>query len=169
MSRKQRDILNGLRQLGRQPLTTYAGRVVEVGSEHCTVDVDGFTYYEVRLRAAVNGDKSRFIVFPKPGSWVLISRIEEGDDFFVSMVSEVESIVLAGDEYGGLVKVEALVNRLNAIENAFNSFLKEYKLHVHGGVTVGNGVTLVMTPVSAQQNITSTERSALENEKIKHG
>lgn len=170
MSKKQRELMQGFRAFGKAPVQSFTATVVSVAGEYCSVDDDGYVYPEVRLRAAVNGNDNKVVLLPKVGSWVMVSRIMDGEDYFVSMVSEVDQVILKGDAFGGLVKIEGLIERLNAIETAFNQFLNEYKLHVHGGVTTGPGLSAVMTPVSTQINIQKTQRNdALENTEVVHG
>ena len=69
----------------------------------------------------------------------------------------------------GLTKLEKLVSRLNAIEDAHNNLLNEYKTHVHAGVMSGSGSTAVMVPPSSQINVEKSNIDDLENKKITHG
>jgi len=168
MSKTEADIHKGLRSLFPGTECSFLAVVKSVAGEYCNVIDDGFEYHEVRLRASINGNSNKTLLVPATGSWVIVSRIKSSDELFVSMFSEVEKVFLRGSQFGGMVKVEALIQRLNAIENAFNSFLNEYKMHVHSGGTAPSGST--GTTISVQQPISPiTRRSDIENTEVTHG
>jgi len=146
---------------------SFMAKVTSVNGMLCNVTDDGYEYYDVRLRASDNGNSNKTMAVPTVGSWVVVSRIKNSDELFVSMISEVDEIFLRGGDFGGLVKIEELVNRLNAIEKAFNNLLNEYKLHVHTDPV--SGTTTSMTPPSTQGLISETQRSDLENKNVNHG
>lgn len=88
---------------------------------------------------------------------------------FVAMYSELDSIQLLDGTYGGLVKVQDLVNKINAVEDKVNDILDKLKTHVHGGVTTGPGTTGTTPAFSTVSGLTNTSVPDIENPKITHG
>lgn len=145
----------------------------------CTVDyvdLDELTCYCIPsdgsadvLGVALIADPSKkgLICIPAVGSAVIISQ-KAKDSYYVAMFSQVDEIRLNGVNYGGLVKIDDLVTKLNNLESKVNSIISTFNSHVHPGVTVGGGATLVSaTPVVGV--LTPTQLAELENEKVKHG
>lgn len=159
-------------------LTT--AKVASVEGKTCTVDVDGLAVDGVFLRPTAIGD-NKLLATPKVGSYVLLGCLS-GDftQVVVLACDEVEKVeliigeskvevdengvVFNGGSLGGMVKVEDLVSRLNSIEKAFNGFLNEYKQHNH---THPQGATTGFLVPSTQSDIQETQRSDVENEKVK--
>lgn len=74
-----------------------------------------------------------------------------------SITIDGKTIELNGMNYGGLVIIDALIEKINRLENAFNT-------HVHTSAAPGIPTTpslTIITPI--------TVKSDLENTKIKHG
>lgn len=148
---------------GERMCRIFTAKVVRADGETCEVDYEGLRLTDVRLRAVVNGEESGVMLTPKAGSYVTVADLS-GDlsQTVVIGFSEVESvditaggeIHLNGDSFGGLIRIEDLVNDLSNIVNTFNT-------HTH---TVANGVAAIpevsMNPIS---------RNDFENTRIKHG
>ncbi len=68
--------------------------VVSVDKAACTcvVEFDELPIEDVRLRAAVSPGGDGVLLFPKVGSAVLVEKIGSKEDYFITMVSEVEEI-----------------------------------------------------------------------------
>jgi len=143
---------------------------VDLKEETCSVkflDDDLAPHHGVHLSAGT-GSKNTMLIVPKVGSTVYISFMGDDDVWaYVAKTSIIDMVLLRGDEWGGLIKIEKLVERLNAIEKQLNLFMTEYKAHVHPGVITGPAAT--SPTVSALINIEPTQRAALENKKVKHG
>lgn len=115
----------------------------------------------------MSDNKIGFLIKPKIGSIVLVTMLNKATGY-VSMFSEVDEILLNGDAYGGLVRIQELTNKINNLENAFNNFVTLYNLHTHGGVTSGPSATT--PPVIANNTtLTPTQQAELENLTVKHG
>lgn len=118
----------------------------------------------VRLNA---DKKDGFLLIPKADSLVVVSFINDSAGY-ISMVSEVDEIHLNGTNYGGLVRINDLVTKLNNLEAAFNTHITNYNLHTHAGVAVGASTTTpVVTPDI--QVLTPTIITDLQNNTVKHG
>lgn len=130
---------------------------------------DDLEYYGIQLGMGA------FNIYPKVGTGCLIGIIEgQETDAFLIAAEEVEEIQMRAakamtfndGQLGGLVKVEALVERLNAIENDINSL----KQALSGWTPVANdGGAALKTAISsyAGQKLTETERKNIENERVK--
>lgn len=167
MSKELRDSL--------RKLTTPNGNAY---SKVCTVDsVDlvNLTCYcipinddaditEVRLMANIDNG---FLLVPEVDSIVVVSFLSDSSAY-VSLVSKVSEIQLNGTNYGGLVRITELVNKLNNLENAFNQHITLYNLHTHAGVTSGTSTTSPVV-VADTQTLTPTTEIDLENETVLHG
>lgn len=167
------DILRkGLRAMSDNvPAVIQFAKVVSVDEEkyvcECKLLSTGVKIYNVSLSAKESTEGS--VLIPKEESDVLIARIEGQNNFFVLMVSEVnkiftsaEEIVFNKGELKGLPKSEALVSRLNTIENAFNELLSLVKSHSHPNHNV---VSSTLQSLSVLNPI--TKLSDIENPKIK--
>jgi hypothetical protein len=126
---------------------------------------------KVRLNADINSDLG-IVITPKLNSVVLVGEISKADAF-VAMFSEIENISIKigsssalikdgeisfnGGNLGGLVKVQELTNKLNALETAMDT-------HIHSGGTA-NGMTGTATPPKFP---VKTQKSQIENTKVKH-
>ena len=139
--------------------STYA-TVKAVDGAFCSViPFDGDEVIEeVQLQAVTSGNG--LLLVPVIDSIVLVNWLSKNKPFVV-MYSELQSVSLRGDDYGGLVKVEEVTNRLNNIEDAFNKFVNTYNTHTHAG----NGVITT----SRGSTTTKTTQAELENENVKHG
>lgn len=117
----------------------------------------------VRLMA---GSSKGFLIIPKDNSIVIVNMINSFTGY-VSMFSEVDKIYLNGDTYSGLVKIDDLVNKLNALENKVNALVLFTQTHIHSGGTI-SGSTGTATPL-VTGNLTPTTKNDLENKNVLHG
>lgn len=149
---------------GVTQIQTVPGFVGAVNLSDLTCDVSpadgGAIYYGVRIRASIDSNGNGIIPIPKEGSAVVLGVIGNDDkSAFIMLYDELvkysivcDNILLNGENHGGLVKVDALIQRLNNIENKFN-------LHTHSGNNTPTQT--IVTPL--------TTRNQLENTKVKHG
>lgn len=109
---------------------------------------------DVRLQADV---KTGILIKPKDGSIVVVTMLNKHTGF-VSMFSEVDSIVLNGDNYDGLVRVNDLTNKLNAL---INQLTTEHAAIAAGITTAGGSYT----PIA----LTTFNANDYKNTTVKHG
>ena len=128
-----RELAEGLRQIGKRKTPTIAVEVVSVdkGKGTCKVKDDELQY-TVRLASVINDNAERFYLFPKEGSSVLIASIGEDENrYYVVAYSEIESVSLRIEEteltidkaglhlQRGEVDLKSLLNELlNELETA---------------------------------------------------
>ena len=135
-----------------------------VDAEHgvCDVEIEGKAPAEGAL---IGNAESGVMVVPKDGSVVAVVWVSKTTAVVV-MVAEVEEIRLMGGQMGGLVKVEELVKRLNAVEEDLNNLKQVFQgwtpVSQDGGATLKTAATTWAT-----QRLTETQKSDIENEKVK--
>lgn len=161
-------------------------KVLRVSDALCSVDVDGLTLTDVQLRAVNNGEQSKVLVTPKVGSYVLVADLSCGNKTLLAAIaySEIDKveitieqtnlsidkdgIAIDGGANHGLVKVQELTDRLNAIEKDLN------RLKVVFGtgwaiVPQDGGAALKAAAATwASSSLRETQQSDLENTKVKH-
>lgn len=130
---KERDCATKLRAIvGKEPFQTFVAKVTKVDGATCTVQrlFDDMELDEVRLNCH-STENEGVVIVPETGSMVLITSID-GRCWFVSQCSKVEKItidataspngiVINGGNNKGLVKIEELTQKLNAIEQDINT------------------------------------------------
>ena len=146
---------------GRQ-MTVCQGIVKGVSGNTCDVMIGGLSVPDVRLRASLTDDEGELLIVPKVGSAVVVGSLT-GDytQLVVLQVDHVESIVINGGKLGGLVNIEQLTEKLNALVNAFNN-------HTHVVNTTG---TATAQSGTAQAVVSQAQRFAqadYEDTTIKH-
>ena len=116
-------------------------------------------------------------VLPKD-SFVIVSRISNSNDLFISMMSEIGGIaldvdgdiIINGGKNDGIVIVGKLLEKINQLEDKLKS-------HQHGYIPYPGGVAA--TPVSTTSayallppdltlQFPNTQQSEIENKKITH-
>jgi hypothetical protein len=182
MGQKQEQLNMALKQLaaGANPVFIAIVKAVDADNNTCTIDFNGIDVEGVPLGAKGEKDKT-IIVYPKTNKPAIFGRIGNSNQFFMVHCAEAEKIsieagsslieiengliAINGGSFGGLVKIESLVNKVNAIENAFNSLLEHYKAHNH---LHQQGPTTAFVAPSIQASLANTQKSDIENTKVKH-
>lgn len=138
----------------------YQGIVKSVSGNLCEVAVGGITIPGVRLKASETDDDGQMLVTPKVGTAVTIGSLS-GDlsELVVLQVDHIDTIVVNGGRLGGLINIEQLTAKINALVEAFNN-------HTHQ-VTVSHpgGTFLTVTPTGQASKF---DRGDYEDETIKH-
>ena len=116
----------------------------------CTPTNGDAEFYDVLLNA--DAEKG-FTLIPANNSVVIVQQTSQATAY-VSMVSKVDQVYLAGDVNGGLVKVIPLVTKLNTIEAQLNAI----------GVWA-----LTVTPPLTLPPLTPTTITEISNNTVKHG
>lgn len=129
----------------------------------CTPINGDAEFFDVLLNA--DADKG-FTLIPANNSVVIVQQTSQATAY-VSMVSKVDQIYLAGDANGGLVKVQDLVSKLNALENKVNSLIIACSSQV---VTLAPSGVFALAPFfTSVTPLTPTQQTELENQTVKHG
>lgn len=96
MSQVEKDIKREFEKLAGLvgPVTVYPATVVSVNSDDMTVEAEfstGLVLDDVRLRSVISAG-NKCVLIPSEGSNILVSRIENSDEFFVVAVGAVSEV-----------------------------------------------------------------------------
>ena len=161
---KPRQIRQLIKQIAGQPGDLFVtGQVKAVDGDQCTVVVGAETFEGVLLTPLVDDDDTKILITPKVGSTVLVADLSEGQRRLLQVVvfSAVQSITINGGELGGLVNVDDLVTKLNALVSTFNQ-------HTHAVSTTGTAAAQTGTAAAVVTLADSFIASDFQDEKIKH-
>jgi hypothetical protein len=153
------------------PVVTNWADVVSVDEENLTMTVkdadDGLEIEDVLLN--VDGDMGGITVLPKTGSRVLIGSIEgRNTEAFLLMASEVDKVILNGDQHGGIVISQKVADEVNALKQDLNALKTAFSTWVTVPSDGGAALKAITATWYAQQ-LTPTQKQVLENEKVVHG
>lgn len=167
MTAEQRLLRNLREAVGPAPISVYQGIVVSVEDITCTVRFGEMEVSGIRLRASEADQNAQLLIVPKTGSAVIVGSLS-GDltQLAVLSVDAIERIEINGGQLGGLINIDSLTEKINALVDAFNS-------HTHtipsGAVVCGefpsvNPVTVPAVAVKASQ----LNKKDYEDETVKH-
>lgn len=126
---------------------------VDVSNRVChvtTITGDSTIDFDVQLMAGV---ADGLIIVPKIDSMVYVLSSKYTLPFIIQY-SDVDSYILNGFEFGGIVKVIELTQKLNDLENKINTIIM-------WGASV--------TPPLTTQPLVITQQDEIENKTIQHG
>lgn len=119
----------------------------------------------VRLEAGSSDDP--FLIIPKVGSVCVVNFLSK-ETASASMFSEVETILLRGDEFGGLIKINELVDNLAIVSSRIDTLYSAINNAVAVPQDGGASLSASMKATLSTQ-IQTEDFSNLENENVKHG
>lgn len=153
----------------------FTAKVKSVNGETCTVELEGLTLTDVRLRAVVNGENSKILVTPKTDSCVLVVDLA-GDLSQLAVVgySEVEKIevdtdkiIFNGGNNEGLIQIKKLTDKLNELVNKFNQHTHPGKFSgMIGSIPVSGTIEATSIPMQIPEPF--FVKSDYEDTKITH-
>lgn len=166
-----KNCFQGLKMGGRQPQLRWceAQSINKEDKEMQALgEMDNLEYYGVKL--GMNGHT----IYPKVGSRCLVAIVEgQETDAFLLYAEEVEliatnatDIVFNMGELGGLVKVEALTQQLNAIEDDIN----ELKRILSSWSPIQNDGGMALKSILSgytRKKVAKTTKKQLENQHIR--
>ena len=152
---------------GEKPVTILGTiAAVDENSKTCNIDDDGFMMYGIRLQSVTNA-AAGILKVPKIGAQALAVKIEDGDGFMLLDCAEYEKIIINGGNNGGLINIQSLVNKINAIENDLNSLKTVFKSWTPVAQDGGSALKTAAADW-ADQTITKTKTKDLEDKTITH-
>jgi hypothetical protein len=170
MAQDTQNIGDLIRKLGENNDEVYSlvCRVVEVSGEVAELaPLNGdANIFGVKLIAGTSA--TNLLITPTKGS-VVIATFLSKDTAFIGLYSDIDSVAIRGDQYGGLIKIEELVKDLQK----FNVFLEAFT-SVLGGIPVfepGNGSPSALQAALnlALASLSLPTYTTIENDNIKHG
>lgn len=152
---------------GEKPVTILGTiAAVDENSKTCNIDDDGFMMYGIRLQSVTNA-AAGILKVPKIGAQALAVKIEDGDGFMLLDCAEYDKIIFNGGTNGGLINIESLVNKINAIENDLNSLKTVFKSWTPVAQDGGSALKTAAADW-ADQTITKTKTKDLEDKTVTH-
>lgn len=152
---------------GEKPVTILGTiAAVDENSKTCNIDDDGFMMYGIRLQSVTNA-AAGILKVPKIGAQALAVKIEDGDGFMLLDCAEYDKIIFNGGNNGGLINIESLVDKINAIENDLNSLKTVFKSWTPVAQDGGSALKTAAADW-ADQTITKTKTKDLEDKTITH-
>lgn len=150
--------------------------VDEVGQVCDCTPIGGDATTQIPAVKLTSEKNDGLLIIPVVGSTVAVMLSQKSEPF-VALFSDINKFILIastliqfnGGEFGGLVKVVELTQKINALENLVNELIVKYNTHVHPGVTVGAGSTLVTATQEAGSIAPITQKADIENTSITHG
>ncbi len=169
MSKEVTDIRQAIQALSGVNDLTFEGipcKVSDINTTEmtctCTPINGDAEFFDVLLNA--DADKG-FTLIPANNSVVIVQQTSQATAY-VSMVSKVDQIYLAGDANGGLVKVQVLNAALNNLQTEINTLkiaitaLMAGYAPIDGGVALSTFTALVLPQINISQ---------IENTTVQHG
>tara|TARA_R110002020_G_scaffold72109_1_gene185567 strand:+ start:3286 stop:3786 length:501 start_codon:yes stop_codon:yes gene_type:complete len=121
--------------------------------------------FDVKLLAGTSG--TPFLITPVVGSTVIATFLSK-DTAFISLYSEIESVQVMGDQFGGLVKIEELIKNLDKLTARVDGIIDAIKNGVPIPTDGGAGLqTTIKTALALL--VDKEDFTTIENENIKHG
>ena len=148
--------------------TLYQGIVTRVGDLDCEVEIDGLVIPDVRLRASLTADEAQLIIRPAVGAAVIVGSLTgDLDQLVVLSVDRAEEVIINGGKLGGLIKVEELTSRFNALERDVNQLKQALSSWMPIPNDGGKALKGLVTSWASRQ-LTLTKRADYEDQKVKH-
>lgn len=159
------ELLKAFRQLKKRDVDTFPAVVVSVNKEQgtCTVKADDLEFTSVQLSAIIDGNDKKFYLFPKVGSSVLVSPINEDlHRLYIEAYSEIESLSIV---------VETVTFQMDAagfLLQKENETLKALMIDLIGAIKNMSFLVNTTGTAAAQSGATNTlnnlaEFTAVEN------
>lgn len=153
---------------GGKATNLYQGVVTALSDITCEVSIDGLSIPDVRLRASTEVDGAQIIVRPAVGSVVIVGSLTgDLDHLVVLSIDRAEEVIINGGKLGGLIKVQELTQKLNALESEVNNLKQLFAswVPVKGD---GGAVLRGLLGSWAGKRLTLSRREDYEDTKVKH-
>ena len=153
---------------GEKPVTVLGSvSAIDETTKTCDLDDDGFMMYGIRLQCVTDA-ASGILKVPKIGAQALAVKIEDGDGFLLLDCAEYEKIIINGGNNGGLINIESLVNKINAIEKDINALKNVFKTTWVVAPQDGGAALKTAAATWAGQTIAQTQTADIEDTTVTH-
>ena len=166
-----------LKAAGLQSVWSVKGKVISIDTDKRTCEVEPFNddanLIDVKLQSSESGGTGVLFI-PEEGSDVTVHFLDTDEAYVTktSKVSKVEiitengDILLNGEDFGGLIKIEELKTQINKNTQILNQIQTVFKSWV---VSPSDGGAALKAMVTAFINLPRADLSDIENETVKHG
>ena len=162
-----RGLLERLKKLNPGRISLFQGVVESVEGLTCTVQIDGLSIPDVRIRSTITDNDMELLITPAVNSGVIVGSLTgELDQLVVLSIDTAEQIVFDGGHHGGLVLVRELTQSLNALERDINDLKQVLGTWVPQPQDGGASLKSSVMPW-ANNAVRQTQIKDLENPKIK--
>lgn len=172
MDRGEINLLDTLKKAVSDAVAEPYSKICTVGSfseENNTIEANPIddTAPILNVRLISGESETPFLVIPKVGSIVAVSFLSE-TSAFVSMYSEIETVAIHGEQFGGLIKIEELKTQLDIVSDRLDTI---YNAINNGVVTAGDGGAGLLATMKATLagQVKKENYDKIENETVKHG
>lgn len=156
------------RRYGEKPVTILGTiAAVDETAKTCDIDDDGLMMYGIRLQSVTNA-AAGILKIPKCGAAALAVKIEDGDGFLLLDCAEYEKIIINGGNNGGLINIESLVEKINAIEKDINNLKNVFSISWTPVAQDGGAALKTAAATWASRSITETKSADIEDTTITH-
>ena len=93
---------------------------------------------------------------------ITLLSVDDADEINISANLKIE---FNGGEFGGLVKINELLEKINNLENLLNDLIVKYNTHTHAV----SGAVAIITTLLETESLIPTMLNEIENENITHG
>ena len=163
----EKRLADNIKRLNPTSMWLTQGEVVAVDDLTCTVKIGDAEIEGVRLRASLTGRDRQILTVPKVGSSVTLGCLTADlNNLVVLQVDEIEKIIVNGGELGGLIKIQELTDKINALVEAFNSHT--HLLPVGAVITSAGPSTNPVNVPAITKKAAKLNKKDYEDETIKH-
>lgn len=114
-------------------------------------------------------EQTGFLLIPAVNSIVTVEYLSN-EQYYVSQFSSLQKILLNGDAYGGLVKVEDLLSEINTRNTTFKTAITTALTSLDASIVALGGVSTSSAAfTAATASITNILKALVENTTVKHG
>ena len=190
-------IIDAIKQVVKSMLKeqSFRAKVLSVDKTNDTCDVEpirgGAKYLDVKLKSVINPTDSKILVYPKVGSVITVSIVDNNTaDVFVSQYSEFESILIENKKSkvlipetgnieiafekltlndgleGGLIKINELKTQLDKNTKVLKQIQTVFK---NWAVTPNDGGAVLKGLSTSFSSLPTALLNNIENKKITHG
>lgn len=153
---------------GGKATNLYQGVVTALSDITCEVSIDGLSIPDVRLRASTEVDGAQIIVRPAVGSVVIVGSLTgDLDHLVVLSMDRAEEVIINGGKLGGMIKVQELTQKLNALEIEVNNLKQLFASWVPVNGDGGAALRGLLGSWSGKR-LTLSRREDYEDTKVKH-
>lgn len=145
--RQAKDLATAMKNMLTTGDEVQLGKVVTVDKENatCDIEVNELEVGDVRIQAVIKSNGKGIKTFPAPGSWVLVQKLGEKGNWFISMFSEVEDVLIEIDNTVFEIKDGFLLKKNDeTLKKLFDDLIDQVK-----SIVVPTNVGPSGTPINA--------------------
>jgi len=126
----------------------------------------------IRLQSVMS-QSTGFVLVPKEGSSIGVTFVNKITGFVAvtteisEMIIDTELTIFNGGENGGMVNVEPLTTKINALEKEINILKSIFKTWIPI-INDGGAALKALTATFSAGTLTTTTRNEIEDEKVQH-